>query len=65
VPLWALTQINKVGEGAALTEGQRVIIPHYVGQKLPSSPPPSEAANPAPNAAASPAPSAASSDAPN
>jgi LysM domain len=65
VPLWALTQINKVGEGAALTEGQRIIIPHYVGQKLPSSPPPSEAANPAPNAAASPAPSAASSDAPN
>ena len=40
MPLWALTQINKVGESAALTEGQRVVIPHYVGQKLPSSPAP-------------------------
>jgi LysM repeat protein len=56
VPLWALTQINKVAETAALTEGQRVVIPHYIGQKLPSSP--------APSAAASPAPDAASSDAP-
>ena len=38
VPLWALTQINKVSESAALTEGQRVVIPHYIGQKLPTSP---------------------------
>jgi LysM repeat protein len=37
VPLWALTQINKVSESAALTEGQRIVIPHSVGQKLPSS----------------------------
>jgi hypothetical protein len=65
VPLWALTQINKVSESAALTEGQRVVIPHYIGQKLQSSPAPSEAANPAPNAASSDAPNAASSDAPN
>ena len=36
VPLWALTQLNKVSESAALTEGQRVVIPHYIGQKLPA-----------------------------
>jgi hypothetical protein len=53
MPLWALTQINKVSETAALTEGQRVVIPHYIGQKLPSSPAPSAAAGPAPNAASS------------
>jgi hypothetical protein len=40
VPLWALTQLNKVSESAALTEGQRVVIPHCVGQKLPSIPAP-------------------------
>jgi LysM repeat protein len=56
VPLWALTQINKVSETASLTEGQRIIIPYYIGQKLPSGP--------APNAASGPAPNAASSDAP-
>src|SRR6476646_2020869 len=38
VPLWALTQLNKASETAALTEGQRVVIPHSVGQKMPSSP---------------------------
>jgi hypothetical protein len=37
VPLWTLTQLNKVSETAALTEGQRIVIPHSVGQKLPSS----------------------------
>jgi hypothetical protein len=26
VPLWALTQINKVSETAAVTEGQRIVI---------------------------------------
>ena len=36
VPLWALTQLNKVSESAALTEGQRVVIPHYIAQKLPA-----------------------------
>ena len=38
VPLWALTQINKVSETVALTEGQRIAIPYHIGQKLPSSP---------------------------
>ena len=38
LPLWTLTQLNKASESAALTEGQRVVIPHSVGQKMPSSP---------------------------
>jgi LysM repeat protein len=38
VPLWTLTQLNKASETGALTEGQRVVIPHSVGQTLPSSP---------------------------
>jgi len=33
VPLWALTQINKVSEHAALTEGQRVVVPRYLGAR--------------------------------
>ena len=37
VPLWALTQINKLSETVALTESQRIVIPHSIGQKLPSS----------------------------
>ena len=37
VPLWALTQMNKVSETVALTEGQRIAIPYHIGQKLPSS----------------------------
>jgi hypothetical protein len=38
VPFWTLTQLNKVSETAALSEGQRVVIPHSAGQKMPSSP---------------------------
>jgi len=48
VPLWTLSQINKVSEAAALTEGQRIVIPHYIGQKLPSSPAPNAASSDAP-----------------
>jgi hypothetical protein len=42
VPLWALTQINKVSETAALTDGQRVVVPRYLGARLPQpqAPPP-------------------------
>ena len=43
VPLWTLTQLNKVSETAALTEGQRIVIPYDIGQKLPST----QAQNPA------------------
>jgi hypothetical protein len=38
VPLWALTQMNKLSETVAPTEGQRIAIPYHIGQKLPSSP---------------------------
>jgi LysM domain len=30
VPLWALTQINKAPEHAALTEGERIVVPRYL-----------------------------------
>jgi hypothetical protein len=39
VPLWALTQINKVPDSAALTDGQRIVVPRYLGQKLPTDTP--------------------------
>jgi LysM repeat protein len=49
VPLWTLTQLNKVSETAALTEGQRIVIPHSVGQELPSNPTQKSASNEAAN----------------
>jgi hypothetical protein len=30
VPLWALTQINQIPEGAALVANQRVIVPRHL-----------------------------------
>jgi LysM domain len=30
VPLWALTQVNNLSEDAALTKGQRIIVPRYL-----------------------------------
>ncbi len=33
VPLWALDQINKNSENTALTEGQHIVIPRYLGAK--------------------------------
>ncbi len=32
VPVWALAQINRISEQTALTEGQRIIVPRYLGQ---------------------------------
>jgi hypothetical protein len=70
VPLWAVTQINKVSETAALTEGQRVVIPRYLGQKVvvpnPAAPNPAAPSLSAPSLSApSPAaPPPAASDAP-
>lgn len=32
VPLWAVEQINKVSEKTALTEGQRIVVPRYLGR---------------------------------
>jgi len=37
VPLWALTQVNKLSEGAALTKGERITVPrHLVPTATPS-----------------------------
>ena len=30
VPLWALTQVNKLSEAAELTKGERIIVPRYL-----------------------------------
>jgi LysM repeat protein len=57
VPAWAVAQINQKAENAALTEGQRIVIPRYVG-KPPTRAGTPEASSPAPSAA--PAPAAAS-----
>ena len=45
VPVWAVAQINRKSESAALTEGERVIVPRYLGQRL-ARPGPAEAAKP-------------------
>jgi thioesterase domain-containing protein len=46
VPLWAVAQVNRKSESAALSEGERVVVPRYLGQRFarPTSP---EAAKPA------------------
>jgi thioesterase domain-containing protein len=40
VPAWAVAQINRKSEGAALSEGERIVIPRYLGQRIarPTSP---------------------------
>ena len=53
VPLWALAQINQKSENAALTEGERIVVPRHLGQRVVPSP----TANSAPNPTSSPAPS--------
>jgi thioesterase domain-containing protein len=69
VPLWALAQINQKSESAALTEGERIVVPRYLGQKLGPRPAANEAAKPTtsdtPNAASTEAPKPAASDTPN
>jgi hypothetical protein len=30
VPLWALTQVNKLSEAAALSKDERIIVPRYL-----------------------------------
>jgi hypothetical protein len=32
VPLWALAQVNQKSEGAALSEGERIVVPRYLAQ---------------------------------
>ena len=64
VPAWAVAQINQKAENASLSEGQRVVIPRMIGQKL-SRGEQGEASKPAASAvpAAAPAPAEASAPA--
>jgi hypothetical protein len=34
VPVWAVAQINKLSDGATLSEGQRVVVPRYLGTRV-------------------------------
>jgi hypothetical protein len=72
VPAWAVAQINQKAENASLSEGQRVVIPRMLGQKLARGEPgegaksgsasaPGAAAASAPNEASSPTENAAPS----
>ena len=36
VPVWALAQLNRKSVGAALSEGERVVVPRYLGQRIAS-----------------------------
>ncbi|MGB8630165.1 MAG: hypothetical protein WCD69_12360 [Xanthobacteraceae bacterium] len=69
VPLWVLAQVNQKSESAVLTEGERIVVPRYLGQKFGPRPAANEAAKPAPsdtpNAASSEPPKPATSDTPN
>jgi hypothetical protein len=62
VPAWAVAQINQKPENASLSEGQRVVIPRMVGQKLARGEPAGE--KPASSSAPSAAPAAAASSPP-
>lgn len=50
VPAWAVAQINRKSESAALSEGEHIVVPRYLGQRFarPGAP---EAAKPAPGEA--------------
>lgn len=60
VPAWAVAQINRKSENAALTEGERIVVPRYLGQRIAARPAPSEVPQPASSDEAKPA----ASDAP-
>jgi thioesterase domain-containing protein len=40
VPAWAVAQINRKSESAALSEGERIVIPRYLGQRIARPGPP-------------------------
>jgi LysM domain len=58
VPVWALAQLNKKSEGAALSEGERIVVPRYLGQRL-ARPGATDAPKPASSDASTPASSEA------
>jgi hypothetical protein len=59
VPGWAVAQINRKSEGAALSEGERIVVPRYLGQRF-ARPGPPDTAKPASSDEAKPASSDAS-----
>jgi thioesterase domain-containing protein len=59
VPAWAVAQMNRKSEGAALSENERIVVPRYLGQRI--ARPGSPEAKPASSDEAKPA----SSDAPD
>jgi LysM repeat protein len=61
VPAWAVAQINQKTETASLSEGQRIVVPRLLGQRLPGRGESGEAAKSAPSGA----PAAASGSAPS
>jgi hypothetical protein len=63
VPAWAVAQINQKPENASLSEGQRVVIPRMLGQKLARGEAASEKS--APSSAPGAAPASVPSDASN
>jgi LysM repeat protein len=65
VPAWAVAQINQKAESASLSEGQRIVIPRLLGQRLATrGEPAGEAAKSAPSAAPAAAPSEAANPPP-
>jgi hypothetical protein len=34
VPVWAVAQMNRKSEGAALSDGERIVVPRYLGQRF-------------------------------
>ena len=60
VPVWAVAQINRKSESAALSDGERIVIPRYLGQRFARPASPEAAAKPA----SSDEPNPVSSDAP-
>jgi LysM domain len=68
VPLWALAQVNQKSESAALSEGERIVVPRYLGQRVAPNPVSSGAPKPVtsdtPNPVSSEAPKPVTSDAP-
>jgi LysM domain len=71
VPAWAVAQLNQKPENAGLGEGQRVVIPRYLGQKLaarsgsPETSSPAQSAAPATSSEANPPSGASPSEAPS
>jgi LysM repeat protein len=60
VPAWAVAQINQKAENASLSEGQRIVIPRMLGQRLAVRGEPAESGKPAPSAAPSSSPDGSS-----